>query len=389
MHFTSTPGSMLRWALLGFSLILMARPAFAQEPTSPDDGNRLPSPPVEPRSSSLSPGTAAALGVIPGLGQFMLGNTGSGVAQASLFWGSLLAGGHVAGGSDYIKSEDRDVKYNLTDVLVGRSLAQQGVLYPANPGYALVPQFQLTETGLQRDQRLIQNGRIGEMNALVEYGDYSRMNTRTAMADSYGLMAQSTLFYSVYSAYRDAGGGRAGEGIQDLVAAPFQTEYLLDPHVFVPLAVLAASAARYGVASQTTLVNDRFMNDGTREFLTVYQSMNAGVAEEAFFRGFLNDSLSRRVGPVWGGFVSGTIFGVAHTANGVPVSSVLPQTLMGYYFAYLQNKNGGDIREGIALHFWWDVIIFAVQARTYKADSRYSLSPREVNYMPLTYTVRF
>lgn len=391
-----TPSSALGRILLGAALALAVAAfpgmAFGQELPSPEDARRPADGTSPPRVSSISPDKAALLGVIPGLGQIALGNTGSGVAQASVFWGSLLAGSRVAGGADYIKSEDRQVKYSLEDVLVGRALQQQGLLYSADPAYGLAPEFRFTETSLQRDQRLLQHGRVGEMNALVEYGEYSRMNTRTAMADSYGLLAQSTLFYSVYSGYRDAGAGRAGETLQDLLAAPFQSQYVLDPHVLVPLVVLAAMSAqntRDMTGSPVTLVNDRFMTDGTREFLTVYQSMNAGVAEEAFFRGYLNDMASRRFGPWGGGFISGTIFGLAHTANGVPVSAVLPQTIMGYYFAYLQNLNDGDIRPGIALHFWWDVIVFALQARTFKADSRVGLTPREANYMPLTYTVRF
>lgn len=399
-----------------FTLLLLAgyfftgpRPLLAQSPDEPpasEEPGKQPSgdPPAEPQPApekpawwdrsipashrgSISPNKAALLGIVPGLGQAVLGNYGTAMFQFGLFSGSIASAGTLASRDDYIEFEDRRVTYDLEEVLLGRELSRQGVLYSDNALYTMPP-FSL-ETAYDRQMRMIKDGKIAETNPLVEYGEYNRTNTRTEMAGAYGLMAQSTIFYSVYSSYRDAGGGRHDERIEELLIAPFRWKYLSSPWVYVPLAFLAGAIGSSGPSNDTTLVNDRFMNDGTREFLTVYQSMNAAVAEEAFFRGYMNHTLSRRHGPFTGGLISGTLFGLAHLQGGAPVGSVLPQTMYGYYFAFLQHKNGGDIREGIALHFWWDVIIFAYQFQAYKADRRHSRSKMEVNFMPISYTMRF
>lgn len=374
--------------------LLTATALIAQEPEEPPN---VPEPmPAKPswwdRSTSsshrsISPDRAAFLGIIPGLGQAVLGNYGTAIFQFGLYSGSISAASRLASKDDYIALEDRRITYDLEEVLLGRHLMRQGILYSDNVLYTLPPLG--LETAYDRQMRMIRDGKIAETNPLVEYGEYSRTNTRTEMADAYALMAQSTLLYSVYSSYRDAGGGRQDERIEELLIAPFRWEYLSSPWVYAPLVMLAAAIGVSGPYNETTLVNDRFMTDGTREFLTIYQSMNAAVAEEAFFRGYLNHSLSRRHGVVTGGLVSGTLFGLAHLQGGASVASVLPQTLYGYYFAFLQHKNGGDIREGIALHFWWDVIVFAYQFQAYRADRRHSRSKMEVNFMPISYTMRF
>lgn len=383
----STKG--LQWVWL---LFVTAQTVFAQ--SDPSDPSSQPAPEKPswwdrsspaPHRGSINPDRAALLGIVPGLGQAALGNYGTAMFQFGLFSGSLVSAGTLASKTGYINAEDRRVTYDLEYVLLGRELSRQGVLYSDN---ALLATFSL-ETAYDRQMRMIRDGKIAETNPLVEYGEYNRTNTRTEMADAYGLMAQSTIFYSIYSSYRDAGAGRQDERIEDLLIAPFQWKYIASPWVYVPLAALAAGIGLGGPYKETTLVNDRFMHDGTREFLTVYQSMNAAVAEEAFFRGYLNHSLSRRHGPFAAGIVSGTLFGLAHLQGGAPVASVVPQTLYGYYFAFLQYKNGGDIREGIALHFWWDVFIFAYQFQAYRADRRHSRSKMEVNFMPFSYTMRF
>lgn len=336
---------------------------------------------------NLKPSTAALIGIVPGLGQIILGNEVSGLVQSGLFITSVASAGSLASNKEYINPEDRHITYNLKDALIGYELRRQGLFESDSPLLNISPiSF---ETASQRELRMIQDGKLAELNPLLEYGEYYRTNTRTEMAGAYSHIAQSTILYSIYSSYRDAGAGRQDETIDQLLIAPYQWEYLKRPRVFLPLAVLALALGSGGSGYDVTIVNDRFINDGSREFLTVYTSMNAAVAEEAFFRGFLNHSLSVRHGPIAGGFISGTVFGLAHLQNGMNFTQVLPQTLAGYYFALMQYYNGGDIREGITFHFWWDAIIFAHQFRKYKSDRRFSRNKVEVNFMPVSYTIRF
>jgi len=345
-----------------------------------------------PGRGSISPEKAALLGVVPGLGQLVLGNDGSGITQSLLFVGSIASAGSLASKKHYIPFDERRVTYDINDVILGRELTRNGFLYSDNPTYLFLSDrlFDTSlETNLDRNARLLHDRKIAETNPLIEYGEYNRTNTVTEMSAAYGLMAQSTIFYSIYSSYRDAGGGRHDEKIEELLIAPYQWKYISSPWVYVPIVALAAAVGASKPGNETTLVNDSFMKDGSREFLTVYISMNAAVAEEAFFRGFLNDSLTKHHGPITGGGISGSIFGLAHLQSGASIASVLPQALFGYYFAFLQYRNQGDIREGIAVHFWWDAILFAYQYRSYKADSRHSRSKREINFMPFTYTMRF
>lgn len=336
---------------------------------------------------NIDPNKAALIGIVPGLGQLALGNIGSGLFQFGLFVGSMSSAYTLSTSKEYIKLEDRRVTYSLSDALIGYELRKQG-LFESESLWLNVSPIPF-ETASQRDLRMIQDGKLAELNPLLEYGEYNRTNTRTEMVGAYSHIAQSTVLYSIYSSYRDAGGGRQDETIDQLLIAPYQWEYLKRPRVFIPIVVLAAVLGANTGGYDVTIVNDRFMKDGSREFLTVYTSMNAAVAEEAFFRGYLNHSLSARHGPIAGGLISGTLFGFAHLQSGMNITQVLPQTLAGYYFAFMQYYNGGDIREGIAFHFWWDAIIFAHQFRKYKSDRRFSRNKVEVNFMPVSYTIRF
>jgi membrane protease YdiL (CAAX protease family) len=79
------------------------------------------------------------------------------------------------------------------------------------------------------------------------------------------------------------------------------------------------------------------------------------VGEEAFFRGFLNNEFSERYGDRWGLAVSSLIFGLGHTGQG-QTANVLQATAAGLYLGWLHQRNGFETGEGVALHYWINVL---------------------------------
>lgn len=331
-----------------------------------------------------NPNLAAFFGLVPGGGHLYLGDYLTSGIQFGLFGASLVATSHYSGQKDYIPSEERSVDFDLTSAVFGYEFRKAGLLYSDLP--------LIGESNWERQYRLVKNGNIAELNPLIKYGPYDRHNITTANAEMASKMVLNMIFYSTYSAYRDAGGipGREKETITDLVSAPFQFEYLSDPMVFAPLLGLAVVGALSQPYQRPTLVSATMDQDlGYLMFYDFYISQSAAVTEEAFFRGYLNYEYAKRIGPLQAGLLSGTLFGLAHLEPGQPVSTVGVQLLAGYYFAYMQYKNGWDIKKAIALHFWWDIIAIAFELATYKADPNADKNQREVNFMPVLYTMEF
>ena len=318
--------------------------------------------------------------LLPGGGQIALGNYQTGISQAVLFASAMGMARHYVSSPDYIRAADRSVEFDPVQIYVAQELQRRDLLYRDLPIF--------NETPYDRLARMTRDGRTVEINPLIEYGGYDRLSVATVNADMAGQTAQHVLFYSVYSTYRDVGRAPGQEeDYFDLASSPFRPQYLTDPHVFVPLLILLASAAAdSGSGGRTTLVPPG-MKSGQGDLYTGVISFNAGVSEEAFFRGVLNTSFSRRWGPTGGGALSGVLFGLAHY-DGTAGSVGFP-TLAGFYFAYIHFLNGYDIRPGIALHFWWDVIVIALEVKRWKEDRRVGLNQQQVHYMPTLFQYRF
>jgi membrane protease YdiL (CAAX protease family) len=74
----------------------------------------------------------------------------------------------------------------------------------------------------------------------------------------------------------------------------------------------------------------------------------APLAEEFFFRGFMFSVLTERVGPLWGGVVTATIFGLVHAA-GSPLKTVVVLIILGLGLCFLFWRTG-SLLPCIALH---------------------------------------
>ncbi len=191
-----------------------------------------------------------------------------------------------------------------------------------------------------------------------------RTNRTTFDAELYGTALTDLSFYSAFGAYRDArqqigNRGYATPAPQESLAqaayAPFQWEYLSRPTTWVPVlialygAVTPPDANSYVYKPEGPLTRDEMGAGFAAQFEMV------AVGEEAFFRGVLNNGLSDSLGETWGLAGSSAAFGLAHAGVGAQASG-LEAGVFGLYLGWLQQRNDYDIREGIAIHFWWDFL---------------------------------
>jgi hypothetical protein len=197
----------------------------------------------------------------------------------------------------------------------------------------------------------------------VRYPDSERefVNQTTLRADFALRLATDTALYSSYAAYRDGrernnSGYRTPvprESLTDLTLSPFRWEYLSRPTTFIPIAVAAvasfAGKGGYGVYRHDDV------SKGDLHFYNFTANEFTAVGEEAFFRGFANNELSNRWGNRWGLAASSTLFGLAHTGTGNSANA-LQAGLGGAYLGWVHQRNGFEIGEGVAIHYWWNVI---------------------------------
>lgn len=187
------------------------------------------------------------------------------------------------------------------------------------------------------------------------------INKTTLKFDYAARLATDTALYSSYGAYRDArsrdnSGYRTplpNESLSDLAAAPFTLRYLSRPTTFVPLAIEAAailaSRGGYGIYRASDV------SEGDLHTFNFVANEMTAVGEEAFFRGFLNNELSDRWGDSAGLATSSVIFGLAHSGQG-QTANVLQATAAGLYLGWLHQRNGFGAGEGVALHYWFNVL---------------------------------
>ena len=194
-----------------------------------------------------------------------------------------------------------------------------------------------------------------------------------------GLALQGSGLLSAYSAFRSAvprfreEDGRYGflgrrESAGELMAAPFRFGHLAEPSAFIPLGLLAG-AVGYLVGYERTHREGADWTASADDFLfTGAEAWNAGVSEEALFRGWLFPLAYEYMGNnYWlANGAQAALFGLAHfdpRSNPVP----WPQALLGFYFGWLARKNAWSLSEAVFVHAWWDMILFAgTVAATYR-----------------------
>lgn len=154
------------------------------------------------------------------------------------------------------------------------------------------------------------------------------------------------------------------EDPSDLLTAPFEFSFITRPTTYGPLlAGLALVLVSYDPDPHADF-------DGGDAAFTAGVSYNAGVGEEAFFRGYLMPVMREKWNSnVWSNATQSVIFGAAHYSerNRFPIF----QAAMGYYFGWVTQRNGWSLRESIFIHAWWDVLALGQEVASNKTEKFY------------------
>ena len=94
-------------------------------------------------------------------------------------------------------------------------------------------------------------------------------------------------------------------------------------------------------------------------------ALQAGVSEEALYRGVLQTELERRLG-LWPAlFLASAAFGYAHVGginvDKTPWGQFLGTAMLGAGFGYLYHVSGNDLAKPVAAHVYWDAIVIATR----------------------------
>jgi membrane protease YdiL (CAAX protease family) len=230
--------------------------------------------------------------VVPGVGQAAQNRYGSAAAHGGLWLGSALGAASLAERADYLDADARADEADRT-------------LYYNRPTY---------------------------------YGDLL------------ATVATDTALYSAYDAFY----GGAGDGAGALLAAPFRPTYLQRATTWLPLLVRAALIFddRDG---DWAIVTDDSIGPWEIGAANVVRYGAVAVGEEAFFRGVANQQLTRAWGTIPGVAASSLLFGLGHTGR-AGTADVAGATAFGAYLGTLHVRNGFELGEGVAIHFWWNFL---------------------------------
>ncbi|HSX13315.1 MAG TPA: CPBP family intramembrane glutamic endopeptidase [Chlamydiales bacterium] len=233
-------------------------------------------------------------------------------------------------------------------------------------------------------------GSVAGIFASVEHEDEFNENILVPCTISYS----TNLFYSVYSAYRDA---RFTNGItnysfrmpteqlRDLTYAPFQLSILKKPEVWGSIigAVLIAKAIGYLAYPKKGEIKIAASTSPLSPAIMPVLSLPIAVGEESFFRGFLQSAISENLNPMAGLAISSLAFGAAHIPNAQALekehqwryySFSLPLiTALGAYCGWMTQQNH-SLKESVALHMWYDFILFSIDAMT---TEKASIGPKQ------------
>lgn len=165
------------------------------------------------------------------------------------------------------------------------------------------------------------------------------------------------------------------ETTDELMLAPFEFSNMSRWTTIIPLTIGLGLVIAVGANDD---YKTRQLNTGDVAFSTGI-SYNAGVGEEALFRGWMYPLFVEAYGEeniLWANLTQATIFGLAHLSdeNRFPIA----QLLMGYYWGWLAKRNGWSLKEAIFIHTWWDIIVFT--AAYTQGDKKASL------YVPIYQT---
>jgi membrane protease YdiL (CAAX protease family) len=197
-----------------------------------------------------------------------------------------------------------------------------------------------------------------------------------------GLIYQGAGFMGAYSAFRLAvprlqeEEGKYGflgpprESAGDLLIAPFRFDHLRKQTTWVPIGAMGILVSYLVYEFRKKHIVGEWTLSGDDHIFGGMVSYNAGVSEEAAFRGWIFPMAYQYTGEKY--FLSNgaqaLLFSAMHyDRDDLPVP--WPQFLMGYYLGWLTRRNEWSLSEAIFIHSWWDMILLAGAAATNKEVS--------------------
>ncbi|OIQ16058.1 MAG: hypothetical protein BM556_15470 [Bacteriovorax sp. MedPE-SWde] len=168
-------------------------------------------------------------------------------------------------------------------------------------------------------------------------------------------------FYSMYDAWRDAGGSPAEKNTPMLLhyAQTFNPLNIWDPigATLIGVAAESRTEARKEYYQEAKKSGDteyihRWHN--TEMWKSTLTFAAVGMGEEAFFRGFLFTGFSRFMGTWSGAAVSSLMFGFAHVGNR---QENFGRSLIAMLFCWQYHRNNYELGKNIFAHAWFDQIL--------------------------------
>lgn len=146
------------------------------------------------------------------------------------------------------------------------------------------------------------------------------------------------------------------EGLPELLSAPFDFRFLKRWTTWVDIGQTALMTGL--VLSERTSSKTYYpyrVQDGAVVFGI---AANAGISEEAMFRGYLLPMIYEKSGKFWvANATQAAIFGIGHGPAGL-----LFQGPWGLWEGWLVRRNDWSIRESIFHHFWYDFAVITAAA---------------------------
>jgi len=179
------------------------------------------------------------------------------------------------------------------------------------------------------------------------------------------LVVAGAAYLGTYDAFRRAVPRLQQEGkyafltnhapVSSLWTAPFDMRFLRRWTTWVDLAYTGAVTAIVLSRRDPGRVYEPFTAHDAA-FVTAL-SLNAGIGEEAVFRGWLYPVLHQQLRQRWwlSDGIQASIFGGLHTATAQAFAIVIGAH--AFYEGWLTRHNGWNVRESVFHHFWYDMAI--------------------------------
>lgn len=172
-----------------------------------------------------------------------------------------------------------------------------------------------------------------------------------------------TAYRSYHNSFRNNSVKMDDTKVNSLAVSPFKLKYLTNAWVFAP-ALLTGAVALVSPYDGPSIQRAKKINMFGKQHtplpaLMLSSSMQTfrygmtAIGEEMYFRGIIQTEITENTNPTLGVLLGAVMFGAFHIPqNGI--NNAAGASLGGLYLGYRYHKNGYDLGEVIAAHFWID-----------------------------------